>query len=163
MSDKKVWTKEEIENLLILATHGEFAVGQRNKATVYSGDRLVADCSCYFTNMDMGEHEIENQCNADLFAAAPAIIRQLLKENEELSAGLAEFTVMQQALKETREENARLTRLKNGVVKEFKGADCPGAVYTHAVYTALKCPEECQGEKNTDAACWLEWLMREEG
>ena len=39
---------------------------------------------------------------------AAAIIRALLAENAELNAGLVEFSVMQQALKESEQENVEL-------------------------------------------------------
>ena len=90
-----IYTPEQIREMLDAATPGPYRL-QRNVAWVFApdGDREVA---VHCTPLDeawtanAGNYRKQQIANAELFAAAPTVVRELLTENARLRGALEPF------------------------------------------------------------------------
>jgi hypothetical protein len=76
-------------------TPGPYRISRHSKtAVVGASERLIASTSGHSTNMDNGEHHIENEANAAAIAAVPDLVAEVRElraardENERLRAAL---------------------------------------------------------------------------
>lgn len=75
-------------------TKGEWTENPKLRGNVFckKTDRLIASCMGYATNMDNGEHILENYANAKLIAQSPKMYQLCMKRfneiEEELNNGM---------------------------------------------------------------------------